>query len=302
MKIFAAFIMTFERANILAVTIESLLNQTVIPEKILIIDNSLSDETKLLIERIDNPRIAYHKVGFNAGPAGAARIGLEKLTEEGYQWIYWGDDDDPPTFDDTFEKLFLIINNKSFNKLGMVGAVGQWFNRLTGTIERIPTNIIKENDIVEVDSVAGNQSMIVNAEVIKMGIFPDENLFFGFEELDFCLKIRKAGLKIMVSSELFIRAREKYNRISFTKSIYHKSDLIYLKRQYYSLRNLLIILKREQLYPAYVFNLLKGLGKSLWGFRYGWEYGMKNFLYLVQGIRDSWLVRLGAFKSNENLN
>lgn len=283
-KFFAAFIMTYERAHLLKETIDKVLEQTFPPEKILVVDNSDSLDTQYLLESINSPFIDYYRMGYNAGPAGAAKIGLQKLAEEGYQWIYWGDDDDPPTFKDTFEKLFNIIESNSENKLGIVGGVGQSFSRLTGTIDRVSTDLIRNSEWIEIDSVAGNQTMIVNADVVRMGILPDENLFFGFEELDFCMKVKKAGFKIMVSSELFIRAREKYNRLNYKRPLYIKKDLAMLRRQYYSMRNLLVILKRERLYIAYVYTIGKGMLKSLLGFCYGWKYGSTNFSMVFWGI------------------
>jgi len=287
MKGFAAFIMTYERPHILKGTIEKIMAQTMPPEKIIVVDNSESWDTKYLIEALGHPTVAYHRVGYNAGPAGAAKIALQKLTEEGYQWIYWGDDDDPPMFNDSFEKLFQIVNNESLKTLGLIGGVGHFFNRRTGTISRVSTELIRSCEAIEVDSVAGGQTMIVNSEIVKMGILPDVNFFFGFEELDFCLKVKKGGFKIMVSTDLFIRAREKYDRLSYKRPLYIKKEITALKRQYYSIRNLLVILKREKLYSAYVYTICKGLIKSLFGFRYGWRYGSVNFRMLFWGIVDS---------------
>src|SRR5690349_18373259 len=90
---FAGFIMTYERPGIILDTIGRVLAQTRPPEKLLIVDNSESSETKKLIEHLNDNRIQYFAVGYNAGPAGAAKIGLQKLAEGGFDWIYWGDDD-----------------------------------------------------------------------------------------------------------------------------------------------------------------------------------------------------------------
>ena len=47
---FAGFIMTYERETILVDTIQAIFSQTVTPEKILIIDNSSTYNTKELIK------------------------------------------------------------------------------------------------------------------------------------------------------------------------------------------------------------------------------------------------------------
>ncbi len=176
-KRFAAFIMTYERVSVLENTIHEIIQQTKPPEKVLIVDNSESYETEQLIKKLANPGIEYFRVGHNDGPAGAAKIGLQRLLEEGYQWIYWGDDDDPPMFSDAFEKLFqLISQTQNDRKVGLVGAVGQYFNSSTGEIERVQDSFLNQVGYITVDSIAGNQCMIVNADVVRAGVMPSENM------------------------------------------------------------------------------------------------------------------------------
>jgi GT2 family glycosyltransferase len=287
---FGAFIMTYERAQILGDTIERIFNQSLPPEQILIVDNSESLDTKILIENLRHPKIAYHRVGYNAGPAGAAKIGLEKLTAQGFNWIYWGDDDDPPLFPDTFELLFSLINAQKI-KPGLVSIVGQYFDSRKGIISRVDDRELRSgNQYIEVDSIAGNQSMLVNAEVVSAGILPDPDLFFGFEELDFCLKVKKAGYKLLVSTDLHLRAREKFGRLNLTAPFYKVKDDRSLTREYYSIRNLLVICRRHKHYSALAYQLLKTAGKSLYGYRYGLGYGFRNmrtvlvaFLHFMSG-------------------
>jgi GT2 family glycosyltransferase len=281
---FAAFIMTYERPLILKETIRKIFEQTFIPSKILVVDNSESKETETLINSLNRPEVVYHRVGFNSGPAGAAKIGLEILTDEGYDWIYWGDDDDPPFFSDTFEILFQLIDEKRTQNPGIVGAVGQYFNVSTGEIKRVEDAILKMQPCLGVDSIAGGQCMIVNAEVLKKGTVPDERLFFGFEELDFCLRVQTAGFSLLVSTDLFLRLREKYGRLNYQRPLYtEKSNLT---RQYYSTRNLLLILKKNKLYKAYAYQLIKNTAKLFYGFKYGIDYGKRNFAFVLRGICD----------------
>ena len=212
---FAGFIMAYERPEVIEHTLNSIFNQTVIPDKILIVDNSESTRVKDTIHNLNNERIEYFKVGYNAGPAGAAKIGLQKLAEQGYDWIYWGDDDDPPHFEDCFEGLLAI----SRKEIGILGVVGQFFSKRTGEVFRVSDGEIRQRSEVSVDSVAGNQCMIVNADVVRQGCLPDADLFFGFEELDFCIKVKKLNFSLIASSDLFLRSREKFNKLGFKRSL-----------------------------------------------------------------------------------
>ncbi len=282
--------MTYERPKILQDTIQCLLTQTFIPEKILIVDNSESFETKELIEAIDSESIVYHRVGYNAGPAGAARIGLTILTEEGYQWIYWGDDDDPPNFPNSFEKLFEIIDSCKL-PVGIIGEVGQFFNTTKGELFRVTDDELLKNEYLIVNSVAGNQSMIVNAELARKGVLPDDSLFFGFEELDFCLRVQKAGFYVIIHCKLMYEARKLYNRLSLLKPVYVKK--LNLKREYYSTRNNLTLLIKNRYFIALSYQLIKNVLKGLYGFRFGPAYGFTNFKYIYFGIIHAFIGKLG---------
>lgn len=283
---FSAFIITYERPEILKKTVQKILEQTFPPEKILIIDNSKTALTQEVVASLNNLPIEYYRMGYNAGPAGAAKIGLSRLAAEGYEWIYWGDDDNPPDFDTAFESLLEIPQSHTNLSIGVLGAVGQFFNRSTGNIIRVEDSAIKTSNIIEVDSIAGGMSMIVNSEVIKRDVLPEASLFFGFEELDFCLKVKKAGFKLVVSSELFLKSRTKYNRITFRPPLYAVKSYEGLSRQYYSIRNSLWILKWHNLYSAFFYQLMKAIIKCGIGFRYGFRYGLKNFRKMSSGIWD----------------
>ena len=117
------------------------------PEKLLIVDNSFSNITQDLVKKINLPNLYYHKVGYNSGPAGAAAIGLKILSDEGYDWIYWGDDDDPPYFKNTFEILIEMAIQS--NQVGCVGSVGQFLNFKTGFIKRVPDSYLQNYKTIE---------------------------------------------------------------------------------------------------------------------------------------------------------
>ncbi len=287
--------MTYERPEILLDTIKCALSQSFPPEKILIVDNSESYKTQELFNELNDSRLEYLRVGYNSGPAGAAALGLQRLTNEGYDWIYWGDDDNPIDFEDSFEDLFNIINSDDVN-IGIIGGVGQAFNCFTGGIVRINTSLLEEKRYIKVDSIAGNQAMLVKSKVIMNGILPNKNLFFGFEEFDFCLRVKKAGFNLVVNSSLYLRSRKKYKRTNYERPFYILKDKNKLKREYYSVRNSLFILKSNKLFLAFIFQFLKNVAKSLYGFRFGINYGWVNFKFISLGIVHSLLNRLGKLE------
>jgi GT2 family glycosyltransferase len=288
-KKFAAFIVTFNRAEILMDTIHKILTQTLPPEKILIVDNGTSDETKKKLDEL-YPELAYIKVGYNAGPAGGDKIGLDILAKEGYEWIFWGDDNDPPPTPDAFEKLLKLAESYDGN-CGQVGMVGSRFNKLTGLLQRASNDELRETTYIEVDTIGGGQCKIVNAKSILNGILPEEKLFFGFEDLDFDLSQKKAGYNILVHSDLFLACRKRWNRLQVHNTVGRKKDERVLWRDYYSIRNALFIMKKHRHYLAFTSILFVSFAKSLLSYKHGLRYGTLVTKNTCKAVRDYGLSR-----------
>lgn len=257
------------------------------PSYILVVDNSESRETETTLNGLKQENVGYYRVGYNSGPAGAAKIGLEKLTALGFTWVYWGDDDNPPFGKKTFETLFSQLK-KFDNKeeIGVFGGKGGKLNFWTGRIRTFSNSALLRSETFDVDMVPGGGTLLVNTEVVKKSILPEHKLFFGFEELDFCLRVQKAGFRVVVDAKSWLQEnytlgfRDKEFR--WKDSNFGKEDFLW--RSYYSTRNLLYIYYRNGYYSAFFFLLFKSVFKSIAGFRYGFNYGRRNFSRQWQAI------------------
>lgn len=285
--------MTYERPGIIADTIEKIFGQTFPPQKLLIVDNSISTDTMNLIAELNNPKIEYHRVGKNIGPAGASKIGLEKLTEQGFKWIYWVDDDDPPFFPDTLEKLLTTANRNE--KTGVVGAVGHYFNKNKGVVVRVADEELSKNGDIEIDVIAGNMVIVVNSDVVKKGVLPDPGLFLNIEEYDFCLRVQNAGYKIMVPRDVYFAYRNKKQRFDLPTNpspVFPIESVLW--RRYYSTRNLIYILtNNEKSYIGAVWVSIRAIGKAITGFKMGMHYGLLNAKMECKGILHGWFKMTG---------
>lgn len=286
---FGGFIITYNRPEILKDTLSKIFKQTHPPEVLWIIDNSEDLKTDLAVATLLDPRLKYFRMGFNSGPAGAAKKGLELCGKENLDWIYWGDDNDPPFEPDCFERL---LSKSDFNPFcGIIGSVGQFFDRQKGIVKRVQTRLLEKKDVIGVDYVAGGKSMIIKGEIARKGIFPNPNLFFGFEELDFCLKVKRQGFEILVDCGLFLESRERSNRLDYERPIYAKKNN--LNREYYSLRNLLMISDTLTLNKMKRRLYSKWILKAFYGFRYGPQYGLKNFKVIWLAFFHYWGGKVG---------
>ncbi|MDP2088176.1 MAG: glycosyltransferase [Flavobacteriaceae bacterium] len=295
---FAGFIMTFEREHLLMNTIDKIFRQTMPPEKLLVVDNSCSYKTRELISTINNPLLQYYRVGYNSGPAGAAKIGLKVLADQGYDWIYWGDDDDPPIFNDTFEILLNLAKENS--ECGCVGAVGQYFNRKKGVIVRVPDEILNTKGFLKVHTIAGGMTKIVNGAVLRnCQIYPDEKLFFGFEELDFDLKLQKLNYTLLTDKALYLRHRKTSGRINFKRNLLPKKKNVNIGREYYSTRNLYKIYWNHHLYLALLYNIFKNSLKLFWALRFGYKYGYNISRIHLLAFSHFLMNKYGYYKLNK---
>lgn len=294
---FGGFIITYQRPQILLNTLEGIFAQTVQPQHLWIIDNSEDWETEKVLREKNDSRLTYVRIGKNSGPAGAAAIGLKLVADAGYQWILWGDDDDPPPFENSFEKIFnLLKEDVGCLQIGQLGLVGQRFDLKRGKVIRISDSELQSKPWIKVDTIAGGQMKIISSDVLKKGILPDPDLFYGYEELSFDLNMKKAGFTSVVATAEFLEVRKKYGRIGFDRPVYSLKAPKNLWREYYSTRNLLFILKDNGHHLGYLYFLLKSITKGLYGFRYGWRFGTSNLRFVYSGIWHSFIGKKGKLE------
>lgn len=288
---FAGFIITYNRPEVLMNTILKVFDQTFPPVKLWIVDNSEEKITEELIQSFSDPRLCYIGIGYNSGPAHAINVGLELVASGGYEWCYWGDDDDPPPSNETFEKLFESLQTlPQKEQIGQMGIVGHRLNFKTGIIDQIKNKELEGDGIVYVDNIAGGQSKIVRADLWDQGVRISPDLFYGFEELDFDIQVKKLGFKSFVPKELYRRQRYHPQREAIMQERLLGENTLW--RQYYSTRNLCGIYQKHQMYFAIFYLFLRKSFKLVWDFRKGLSYGVTSAKYNLLGI---WHWMIGRY-------
>ena len=104
---YVSVIVTFNRKKLLNQAIESLLNQTLLPQKVIVIDSNSTDGTQEMITKLysNNSLVKYCHLSQNNGGSAGFYAGLqEALKEEKADWISLSDDD-AIYAEDYFEKL-----------------------------------------------------------------------------------------------------------------------------------------------------------------------------------------------------
>jgi GT2 family glycosyltransferase len=114
---------------------------------------------------------------------------------------------------------------------------------------------------------------------------PDESLFFGMEELDYDLRIQKAGYNLYVDRSMYLRYRTQSNHLGKNVKRGLKKDSGRMQRDYYSTRNGLFIFKKNGLILALLINIFRIFYKMITSFKYGSNYGKRYSKYLWKALR-----------------
>lgn len=292
-KPYAAFIITFNRPEILRASILKIAGQTYPPDLILIVDNGNSPETQAMVASLTDLSIEYAGLPENTGPAGGAHYGLGVLIERGYDWIYWGDDDDPPRHPDTLERLARIAMESPQQQLAAVGEVGQRFDWRKGVVQRL--NDAELCGTVEVDVIAGGQQLFLNSAALRAVGLPRKDFFFSYEDFELCLRLRRAGWTLVVDGERMKAARISAGRYGVkveSSAINRPRESLW--RHYYSTRNAINMMRtsfsRHDLANRHA---MKEIIKSALSFKRGWRYGIAFAHMSLLGVIHGYTRRMG---------
>jgi len=290
----AAFVITFNRPKILRETILSLLKQTRVPEVILVVDNGNAEQTEAVLCDFDRSRVLHHHLGDNPGCAAGEAHGLHWLSEQGYEWIYGVDDDDPPATNDTVERLLRVIACKGNEPdVAGVAAFGTHFDWSKGETKRLPDEALQ--GIVEVDTFTGNSQYILRRDMIKKVGLPNPNLFIDFEDAEYFLRIRQAGYRLLVDGDLMRDYRAQSGRLNMEQKRLPKLRKIPSPwRRYYSTRNFIYAMRNTFHRPDLARReALKSLARSIYYLRYGLKVGAAFSAFQLRGVLDGYRGRMG---------
>jgi len=222
--------------------------------EVIVIDNNSQDGTSEMIEQ-NFPQVKLIKNSENRGVAPARNQGI-KETSGKYILIL---DADMELVDNSIKHLYDFMESNP--QAGIVGCklVDKDFN-LQFSCKRFPTPLaflfrrlefisaVKKSktliyhtmqdwdhsEIREVDYIIGACQFFRREVIQKIGMY-DDKIFYGPEDIDFCLRIWKAGWKVyyypltqIIHHEQRITKKNLFSIISFR----HLSGICYLYRKY----------------------------------------------------------------------
>lgn len=236
-----AVVVTFNRSDDLRRMLNAVVSQTRPPASLLCVDNGSDPTVRTIVESFG---FDYLATGENGGPAGGIAAGVETVLETANldDWIVLLDDDDPPQEDGIFERLLGLAERLRDNghRVGGIGVTGARYDRRGGRIERLRDAELE--GILHVDYIGGNQLPLYSVECIREAGLFDRSFFFGFEELEYGLRVVSHDWALMVDGATALDYRQAAGRmgIESPRAAVPASPW----RRYYSARNAVRIAAR----------------------------------------------------------
>jgi rhamnopyranosyl-N-acetylglucosaminyl-diphospho-decaprenol beta-1,3/1,4-galactofuranosyltransferase len=249
-------LVTYRRPGQVSTTLDRLRNQSRPLDSLVVVDNGSDDAVAALVRRFADGglRVSYVDPGDNLGPAGGFALGMGLLLDEAddSDWIFLFDDDDPPFYDDAIENAldFALKMTALDPDTAGVGISGGRFDQRRGRVVRVGDDEIQGP--VRVDHITGGGMPGYRvAAVRRVGELRPE-LFFGFEELEYGIRLTRSGLSLYADGDQWRRRKEDKREQGLLPSediSERRSSTTNVRiaenswRRYYSLRNLVFILR-----------------------------------------------------------
>ncbi len=185
----SAIIITYNRANFLKKSIESILNQTYHDFEILIVDDCSPDHTREIVEGFNDKRIKYFIHENNKGEGGSRNTGLQHARGKYIAFL----DDDDEWLENKLQRQVSLLETASHE----IGVVYTGLIRIDGkTDEIIDTNQIQKasghilSNLIQGKNFVTPSTVMIKKECFEsVGIF-DEKLPTGFD-YDMWIRIAK---------------------------------------------------------------------------------------------------------------
>ena len=196
--------------------VKSLINSACMQEQIYIVDNNSEQEYKNLLTKNIPGNVAISFNSVNSGFAEGCNKGIKYFqTQEGISYILLLNND--TVVPDNFLRDLITPFLNSVPTLGIVtpliyyydNKVELWYGGvnyrplLVCYVHNNDKNRIPMRSFVCTD-VASGCCMLFRKELVEKVGFLDEDYFMYIEDVDFSLKVRRAGLKILLNTNTYI--------------------------------------------------------------------------------------------------
>ena len=285
-------LITFRRHDALADHLRTLAAQTTPLASLLVVDNDDDPAVRAMVdaEVAAAAEVRYLGIGGNPGPAGGIAAGIAEVLElrPDDEWLVLLDDDDPPPRPTTLEDLAATTAALAAAD-PTVGGVGLWGSTLArnGRL-RAATGTAPQ----PVAYLPGGACPHYRIGALRRAGGPDPELFFGFDDLDLGLGLARVGASLWSSG----LAREH----GWTHMVEGRAASATVERpgwrRYYSLRNLVLVLRRDgRTGAAAAMSAVAGIAKPLVNLPLHPRAAWRNLRLNLLALRHGWTGTAGKY-------
>ena len=184
----SVIIPTYNRANLIGRSIQSVLNQTYQEFEIIVVDDGSTDNTEYVVKGFDDARIRYVRYQENRGGSAARNAGIKIASGD---YIAFQDSDDE-WLPEKLEKQMVIFKSASVK----VGVVYTGFWRIQNNKKKyIPSSAITKKSGNVYKSILNRNFITTQSAVIKKEVFKKTGMFDeripAFQDWDLWIRISK---------------------------------------------------------------------------------------------------------------
>lgn len=263
MKNVYAVVVTYNRRQLLEECLQSIMNQSTAPDKIVVLDNHSTDGTqRLFIDGgvFDHERFIYRRMEKNLGGAGGFHEGIKIAYQQGADWIWIMDDDtipDPNALNGFKEALDVVGEQVSFLASSVYGPGQEAMNVPKISMKKSKTDYpdwycYLDKGLVGIEA-ATFVSLLINSEAVRKTGLPVTDYFIWGDDYEYTLRLTNYFAKAyMCGHSTVTHKRAICKRIS----IENENDPGRLGNFYYNYRNNLITVKEYKGVRFVIQNIL----------------------------------------------
>jgi glycosyltransferase involved in cell wall biosynthesis len=273
-------LVTYRRPEACRAALEALGRQTRRLDSLVVVDNAPSTEVQEFVDASDAAKVMHYIASAtNSGPAGGIAQGMMKCLTyaDADDFVCVLDDDDP--VDDPgilgATLRFALTTDADVAGVGSGGAVFDWSSgRLRPALPG-----------AEVDYLKSDRCPLYRIRALQsVGVFA-ERLFFGFDDLEFGLRLHRSAWRLLVVPNAPVPA-------NFAAPSWRVSDAGW--RRYYSLRNLIYVLRTDgHRLTALRVSVIVGFVKPLVNLPRAPRLSLRSLGLNARAVLDGWSGRLG---------
>lgn len=291
-------LVTYRRPDDLATMLARLAEQQRPPDTLVVVDNDPAESARAAVTAAAGDRsgaaATYLPSGANLGPAGGIALGMRHVLGHAADadWVVLLDDDDHPTSPSLLAELAELGDSLRAGDptVAGVGLCGARFEASRGRSVPVPDDELAGP--VAVDWIGGNNFPLYAVQAVRaVGVF-DDRLFFGFDDLEYGLRLVGAGFGVYAHGDLWRRERAAHGRLGIDRSPSRTLDEPTWRR-YYSLRNLVHILRRQGERGGAARLAARGLVKPLYNLPRGPRLALRHLALNGRAVVDAYRGRMG---------